>query len=144
MPFDKDTYNIFESYSKPATPNKKDHNKPSSLKDVKDLSGGPDSGTELDVKGQLTDKGNAGNTPVDVTGAKQKDKKKVNEVTEGQHGLTDDEIMQVVVKIERMFPALHPADWYNVTEHLRRRANEDEPNVGKAPFSDREDFGADM
>ena len=67
MPIDKDFYKIYESYIAPATPNKVNHNKPSSLSDVQ-KSTAATSGYGLDVKGQLSDKGMAGNTPVDVTG----------------------------------------------------------------------------
>ena len=67
MPIDKDFYKIYESYIAPATPNKVNHNKPSSLSDVK-KSTAATSGYGLDVKGQLSDEGMAGNTPVDVTG----------------------------------------------------------------------------
>ena len=64
MPIDKDVYKIYESYT--ATPNKVNHNTPSSVEDVK-KSNAATSGYGLDVKGQLSDKGMAGNTPVDVT-----------------------------------------------------------------------------
>jgi hypothetical protein len=67
MPIDKDVYKIYESYSAPATPNKVNHNRPSTVADVK-KSTPATSGYNLDVKGQLSDKGMAGNTPVDVTG----------------------------------------------------------------------------
>lgn len=67
MPIDKDVHQIFESYKNPATPNKLNHNTPSTVADVK-KSTAATSGYGLDVKGQLSDKGMAGNTPVDVTG----------------------------------------------------------------------------
>lgn len=69
MPLDIDTHLIYESYAKPAsaTPNKVNHNTPSTVADVK-KSTAATSGSGLDVKGQLSDKGLAGNTPVDVTG----------------------------------------------------------------------------
>ena len=68
MPIDKDSHMIFEGYSKPFvnTPNKVLHNTPSTLNDVK-KSTPVTSGSELDVKGQLSDKGMAGNTPVNVS-----------------------------------------------------------------------------
>ena len=68
MPIDKDSHMIFEGYSKPFvnTPNKVLHNAPSTLNDVK-KSTPATSGSELDVKGQLSDKGMAGNTPVNVS-----------------------------------------------------------------------------
>jgi hypothetical protein len=72
MPFDKDTYNLFESYI--ATfPNTQNHNKPSNLNDVKDLSDKKEHvATKLDVKGQGSDEGEASNTPVEdeETGAR--------------------------------------------------------------------------
>lgn len=70
MPIDKDFYAINEAYfPKPAssTPNKVNHNTPSTVDDVK-KSTAATSGSQLDVKGQLSDKGMAGNTPVDVEG----------------------------------------------------------------------------
>ena len=67
MPIDKDFYKIYESYITSATPNKVNHNRPSTLSDVK-KSTAATSGHGLDVKGQLSDEGMAGNTPVDVTG----------------------------------------------------------------------------
>jgi len=65
MPFDKDTDLILESWKK-TFPNKVNHNVPSTLKDVKDSTPAT-SGYGLDVKGQLSDKGKAGNTQVDVS-----------------------------------------------------------------------------
>lgn len=65
MPIDKDLHQIYESYTN--IPNKVNHNTPSTVADVK-KSTAATSGYGLDVKGQLSDKGNAGNTPVDVTG----------------------------------------------------------------------------
>lgn len=69
MPLDKDTRLIFENYAKPAsaTPNKVNHNTPSTVANVK-KSTAATSGSDLDIKGQLSDKGFAGNTPVDITG----------------------------------------------------------------------------
>lgn len=69
MPLDKDTRLIFENYAKPAsaTPNKVNHNTPSTVANVKNSTAAT-SGLDLDIKGQLSDKGFAGNTPVDVTG----------------------------------------------------------------------------
>jgi hypothetical protein len=65
MPFDKDTYNLFESY-KATFPNTQNHNQPSTLKSIKVLSNKKDEvATKLDVKGQGSDKGLAVNTPVD-------------------------------------------------------------------------------
>lgn len=64
MPIDKDTYSIFENYSQ-TFPNKVNHNKPSDLEDVK-KSTAATSATGLDIKGQLSDKGEAHNTQVDV------------------------------------------------------------------------------
>lgn len=64
MPLDKDTYTIFENYAQ-SFPNKVNHNKPSSLEDVK-KSTAATAGAGLDVKGQLSDKGEAHNTQVDV------------------------------------------------------------------------------
>ena len=63
MPIDKDMYMIYETYS---TPNKVNHNHPSSVQAVKDSTPAT-SATELDVKGQGSDVGLAGNTPVDVS-----------------------------------------------------------------------------
>lgn len=70
MPLDKDFYLINEAYfpkPKSPLPNKVNHNTPSTLNDVK-KSTAATSGSQLDVKGQLSDKGFAGNTPVDVKG----------------------------------------------------------------------------
>lgn len=69
MPLDKDTRLIFENYAKPtsATPNTVNHNTPSTVANVK-KSTATISGSDLDIKGQLSDKGFAGNTPVDITG----------------------------------------------------------------------------
>jgi hypothetical protein len=70
MPIDKDFYRINEAYfpkPKSPLPNKTNHNTPSTLGDVK-KSTPATSGSELDIKGQLSDKGFAGNTPVDVQG----------------------------------------------------------------------------
>jgi hypothetical protein len=68
MPFNTDTRKILLEYVQ-SLPNKKNHNTPSSLGDVKKLSGDKSkTGYQLDIKGQLSDEGLAGNTPVDVTG----------------------------------------------------------------------------
>lgn len=55
MPFNKDTHVLSENYA--------NMNKPSSLNDVKKLS---NKGTELDVKGQLSPKGESKNAPVSI------------------------------------------------------------------------------
>jgi hypothetical protein len=75
MPFDKDFHRLNEAYiPKPnsSTPNKVNHNTPSTVTDVKKSSAAT-SGYGLDVKGQLSDKGMAGNTPVDVEGYPEED-----------------------------------------------------------------------
>lgn len=66
MPIDKDMYMIFETYARPATPNKVNHNHPSTVADVKNSTAAT-AGTDLDIKGQGSDIGLAGNTPVDVS-----------------------------------------------------------------------------
>jgi hypothetical protein len=66
MPIDKDMYMIFETYARPATPNKVNHNHPSTLANVKNSTAAT-AGTDLDIKGQGSDIGLAGNTPVDVS-----------------------------------------------------------------------------
>ena len=66
MPIDKDMYMIFETYARPATPNKVNHNHPSTVADVK-KSTAATAGAGLDIKGQGSDIGFAGNTPVDVS-----------------------------------------------------------------------------
>jgi len=85
MPFTKDNHKILLEYVQ-SIPNKKNHNTPSSLDDVKKLSGDKSkTGYHLDVKGQLSDEGLAGNTPVDVTGETSGDKKVTGEEdAEGQ------------------------------------------------------------
>jgi len=55
MPFNKDTHILSENYA--------NINKPSNLNDVKKLA---NKGAELDVKGQLSPKGEAKNTPVHI------------------------------------------------------------------------------
>lgn len=75
MPFDKDFYRLNEAYNpKPSssTPNKVNHNDPSTVTDVKQSTAAT-SGYGLDTKGQLSDIGSAGNTPVDVEGYGEED-----------------------------------------------------------------------
>lgn len=68
MPFTQDTRKILLEYAQ-TFPNKKNHNTSSSLDDVKKIAGDKSkTGYHLDVKGQLSDKGLAGNTSVDITG----------------------------------------------------------------------------
>jgi hypothetical protein len=79
MPFNTDTRKIVLEYVQ-SIPNKKNHNTPSSLDDVKTLAKDKSkTGYHLDVKGQLSDEGLAGNTPVDVTGETSGDRKVTGE-----------------------------------------------------------------
>lgn len=59
--------------------------------------------------------------------------------------LTDEELHNIVVKIEKMYSNLHPVDWYNICQILLDRADvSDSIQISKGPSKDREDFGADM
>lgn len=95
MPIDKDMYMIFETYAKPAIPNKVNHNHPSTLADVK-KSTAATSATGLDVKGQGSDIGLAGNTPVDVS--EEDAEAETVEGTADLTGVSTDELLKELQK----------------------------------------------